>query len=311
MLSNMLDVHRLRILREIAQRGTLTAAAKALYLTPPSVSHHMAALEQETGVKLLERVGRGVRLTPVAQRLVKSSEALFAAMERAEAELALARDEVVGQVTVASFMSALMAIVIPSISGLTERYPALDVLVVDIDQPKSMAELRSGRVDLALGLDFTIEPAEQDTDLDYEPLLSEPVFLALPSTHPRASGPIAIADLCNERWIAPADDPCRQAVLQSAAFCGFTPQVSPISSSHYEVIISAVAAGLGVTLLPAMALTGRPEPGLAIHPLTDVPLRRRISAAMRQGSRSNPAIAVVLAALKEQSDALAAGFPQA
>ncbi len=304
----MLDVHRLRVLREIAQRGTITAAAKALYLTPPSVSHHIAALEQETGVKLLERVGRRIRLTPTAQRLVKSSEELFAAMERAEAELALSRDEVVGDITIASFMSALMAVVIPAVSELGTRYPALNISIADIDQPKSIVELRSGAVDLALALDFTIEPVKQLGDLDYEPLLSEPVYLALPSNHPRAAGPVSIADLSCERWITPADNPCRQAVLQSAAYCGFTPEVGIVSSSHYEVIISAIAAGFGVSLLPATALAGYGESGVAIHPLTDVPLRRRIFAVLREGSRSNPAIAATLAALKESSDALSATF---
>jgi len=304
----MIDVHRLRILREVAQRGTLTAAAKALYLTPPSVSHHIAALEQETGVKLLERVGRRVRLTPAALRLVKSSEDVFAAMERAEAELALARDEVVGEVTIASFMSALRAIVIPALSGLAASYPSLDVRVVDVDQPESVNQLRSGQVDIALGLDFTMDPMLYETDLDYEPLLSEPIYLALPTSHPRADGPVAIGDLSAERWIAPADNPCRQAVLQSAAYCGFTPEVGVVSSSHYEVILAAVAAGLGVTLLPATALAGYVEPGVAVHPLTDVPLRRRIFAMMREGSRSSPAIAAVLGALKERADALAASF---
>ena len=304
----MLDVHRLRVLREIAHRGTLTAAAKALYLTPPSVSHHVAALEQETGVKLLERVGRRVRLTPAAQRLVKSSEGVFAALERAEAELALTRDEVVGEVTIASFMSALKAVVIPALSGLAANYPSLCVSVVDVDQPASINQLRSGQVDIAIGLDFTMEPVPQESDLDYEPLLSEPVYLALPSSHPRADGPVSIADLSCERWITPADDPCRQAVLQSAAYCGFTPEVGIVSSGHYEVIPTAVAAGFGVTLFPATALIGNLEPGIAIHPLTDVPLRRRIFAMMREGSRANPAIAAALGALKERADVLAATF---
>jgi DNA-binding transcriptional LysR family regulator len=262
------------------------------------------------GVQLLERVGRRVRLTPAALRLVKSSEGVFAAIERAEAELALARDEVVGEVAVASFMSALRAIVIPALTGLSASYPSLGVRVIDVDQPESMGQLRSGQVDIALGLDFTMEPVQQETDLDYEPLLSEPVYLALPSSHPRAAGPVSIADLSAERWIAPADDPCRQAVLQSAAYCGFTPEVGVVSSCHYEVILTAVAAGFGVTLFPATALAGHLVPGVAVHPLTDVPLRRRIFAMMREGSRSNPAIAAVLGALKERADELAETFQQ-
>ncbi len=305
----MLDLHRLRILREVAQRGTITAAAKALWLTPPSVSHHMTALEQETGVKLLERVGRRVRLTPAAERLVKSSDSVFAAMERAEAELALSREEVVGEVTIASFMSAMRPLVIPAVGVVSERFPSLSVRIHDVDQPESFADLRGGRVDIALGLDWTLDPPRPELDLDREPLLSEPVYIVVPASHPRAGGPITVADLSGDRWIAPADDPCRRAVLQSAAFCGFEPDLSPVASCHYEVITAAIGAGLGVSILPAFGLDGCAGLDVAVHPLTDIPLRRRIFALMREGSRSSPSIAALLLALKERAAQVEASFP--
>jgi molybdate transport repressor ModE-like protein len=304
----MLDVHRLRVLREIALRGTLTAAAKALWITTPSVSHHVAALEQETGVKLLERVGRRVRLTPAAQRLVKSSEAVFAAMERAEAELALAREEVVGTVTIASFMSAMRPLVIPAVMALAAQYPSLTVHIEDIDQPEGFSALRSGAVDIALGLEWSLDTGPVEPDLDRERLISEPVFIALPSSHPRAKGPVALSDLADDAWIAPVDDPCRRAILHSATCGGFEPRLAPISSCHYETIAAAVGAGLGVSVLPAFALEGCAIPDVVLHPLTEVPLRRLIFATMRPGSRENPAIAATLSALKERADVVAAGL---
>lgn len=305
----MLDVNRLRILREVARRGTLTAAAKALWITTPSVSHHISALEQETGVKLLERVGRRVRLTPAAERLVSSSDAVFAALERAEADLTSSQEEVVGTVTVASFMSAMRPLVIPAVATVSAKYPSLRARIEDIDQPESIAELLSGSVDISLGLEWTLDASPTRPDLDRELLVSEPVFLALPSTHPRAAGPVDVADLHDDLWIAPVDDPCRRAILHSASFGGFEPKLADISSCHYEVIAAAVGAGFGVSILPAFALEGCDGPDVAIHALTDVPLRRLVFAAMRPGSKSNPAIRAMLAALKERADEIAATFP--
>jgi molybdate transport repressor ModE-like protein len=306
----MLDVNRLRVLREVARRGTLTAAAKALWITPPSVSHHIAALEHETGVKLLERVGRRVRLTPAAERLVKNSDEVFAAMERAEADLASSLDEVVGAVTVASFMSAMRPLVIPAAAAVSAKYPALDVRIEDIDQPESIDELLGGKVDISLGLEWTLDTAPTRPDLDRELLVSEPVFLALPSTHPRANGPVDVADLSGDRWIAPVDDPCRRAILHSAAFGGFEPKLASVSSCHYEVIAAAVGAGFGVSILPAFALEGCASPDVVFHALADVPLRRLVFAAMRPGSRLNPAISAMLSALRERAAEVAAAFPK-
>lgn len=305
----MLDLHRLRILREIDQRGTITAAAQALYLTPPSVSHHMSALEAETGVVLLERVGRGVRLTPAARRLVEHTEDLLRHIEAAEADLALARDEVSGQFTLSTISTAAQAIVLPAVAALEREHPALQLRVLDMEQPEGLVELRSGNVDLVVGLEYNFTAAFEQPGLETELLLTEPIYVALPATHRLAETAVSLEELADELWIVPsAPNPCRQAVLRAAEFAGFEPRLRQLESSNYSVINAAVALGMGVTVLPHLALQTCGE-GVRVHPLPDVPLRRRIFVAVRAGGSEHPAIAAIVSALKRTAEKVATEFP--
>lgn len=304
----MLNLHRLRILREIDQRGTVSGAAKALWMTPPSVSQHMSALESETGVQLLERVGRKVRLTPAAKRLVAHTERMLADMERAESDLAIARDAVAGTVAVSGPSTVGRAVLVPAAIELQRRHPALELTISDVEQPESLVELRSGNFDIALGLEYTLAPACNPSGFDIEPLMSEPVFLAMPSSHPLAGRPVRLEELRDERWLAArGPSPCREAVLRATAFCGFEPRAGLLSTIDYQLSLAAVGAGLGVMLVPALAIY-TDYPGVSFQPLIDVPLRRRVFAAMRTGSRSAPSVAAALSAIKDAADKVAAGF---
>lgn len=304
----MLNLHRLRILREIELRGTVSAAAKALWMTPPSVSQHMAALETETGVTLLERVGRTVRLTPAAKRLVAHTDRLLADMEVAEADLANSKEQVAGSISIAAPSTAARALLIPAAAELLAAHPLLELTVSDLEQPDSFVELRSGSLDIAIGLEYTFSASLEQTGFDMELLVSEPVYIALPRTHPLAAGPVTIPDLRDERWFAARlPNPCREAVLRATADCGFEPRIELLSAIDYEVTLAAVGAGLGVTLVPHLALQGD-YPDVAFHPLTKPPLRRRIFAAMREGSRTSPAIAAALAAIRRAADRVAETF---
>lgn len=306
----MLNLHRLRILREIDQRGTVSSAAKALWMTPPSVSQHMSALEAETGVQMLERVGRRVRLTPAAKRLVTHTERMLADMERAEADLALARDEVAGTVAVSGPSTVGRAVLVPAAIELQRSHPALELTISDIEQPESLTELRSGNFDIALGLEYTLAPACDPSGFDIEPLMSEPVYLAMPSDHPLAGRPVRLEELRNERWFAArGPNPCRDAVLRATSFCGFEPRVELLSTIDYQLSLAAVGAGLGVMLVPALALYTE-YPGVTLHPLIDVPLRRRVYAAMRQGSRSAPPVAAALGAIRRAAQQVAQRFEE-
>lgn len=307
----MLNLHRLRILREIEQRGTVSAAAKALWMTPPSISQHMSALEAETGVVLLERVGRGVRLTPAARRLVAHTERMLAEMERAEADLATAREVVSGPLSIAAFPTAGRAILIPAAIELMNRHPGLELHLSDLEQPESFSELRSGNLDIAVGLEYTFAPHTEAEGFELEHLMSEPVYLAMPATHPLADGPVSLDQLRGERWFAARQpNPCHEAVVRATAYCGFDARIELLASMDYQVILAAVGAGLGVTLIPHLAL-GNDYPGVVIHPLTDVPLRRRVFAAMRAGSSTAPQVAAGIEALKNAADIVVAGFHEA
>lgn len=304
----MLNLHRLRILREVAQRGTITAAAEALWMTPPSVSQHMSALEAETGVTLLERVGRGVRLTPAAYQLVEHTEHMLAHMERAEADLAQSRDEVSGTLVITSPSTVGRSIVVPAAVQLLRDHPALALTISDIEQPESLTELRSGNVDIAIGLEYTFAPTVDVEGFDIEQLVAEPVYLAMPATHPLANEAVRLTDLKDDRWFAArGPNPCRDAVLRATAFAGFEPRVEVLSTIDYQLSLAAVGAGLGVMLVPHLALYGD-YPGVVIKPLLDLPLRRRVFAAMRDGSRSAPHISAALGALLIAADAVAAEF---
>lgn len=278
-------------------------------MTPPSVSQHMSALESETGVVLLERVGRGVRLTPAAHQLVTHTDRMLADMERAEADLALAREEVAGSLSIAAPATAARAIVIPAAVALLRDHPALELHLSDIEQPESLVDLRSGNVDIAVGLEYTFTPLIEQPGFDVELLVSEPVYVALPATHPLAGNPqLKLADLKDERWFAArGPNPCRDAVMRATANSGFEPRIELLSTIDYQVTLAAVGAGLGVTLVPHLALYGD-YPDVALSPLTDPPLRRRIFAAMREGSRTAPPVAAALAALHASADEVALAF---
>jgi len=271
----------------------------------------MTALEAETGVALLERVGRGVRLTPAARRLVAHTEKMLAHMESAEADLAIAREEVGGHLTITAPSTVARAITIPAAVALLAEYPALQLDLSDLEQPESFVELRSGNLDIAVGLEYTFSQALEQEGFDVEPLMSEPVYIALPASHPLAATDVRLPDLRNERWFAArGPNPCRDAVLRATAYCGFEPKVDLLSTIDYQVTLAAVGAGLGVTLVPHLALFGE-YPNVVLKPLLDLPLRRRVFAAMRTGSRTAPPVAAALGALKIAADAVAAGFRDA
>lgn len=305
----MLDLHRLRILREIDQRGTITAAARALYLTPPSISHHMSTLETETGVQLLERVGRRVRLTPAARQLVEHTEAMLRHMEAAEADLALARDEVSGQFTIAAITTAGCSILIPAAAELSKLHPALELRLLDADPPHSLVELRSGAIDVVLGLEYNFTPTLDISGLDTELLLSEPVYIAMPASHPLATPDVTLSDLAEDLWIAPREpNPCHQAVLRAAASAGFVPRMLPLESTNYPMIVAAISHGMGVTVLPHLAMQACDD-GVFIKPLDEMPLRRRVYAAFRDGGREHPAISAIIDSLKRAADRVAEELP--
>ena len=305
----MLNVTRLRMLREVASRGTLAAAAEALFMTPSAVSQQMAVLERETGSQLLERYGRGVRLTDAGTQLVANTERILAEIERAEADLAVASRGVVGRVRVSAFPTAARALLIPALPRLQAEHPNLRVSMVDLEPEESIPALKNGDLDVVVAYEWGLLPRLTDAGIEREQLFTEPVFLALPADHPLArTGPVKLADLKHEEWIVGRDSTSMlDLVVAATRRQGYEPRTD-FHSMDFQVILSAVGAGLGVALVPPLALIGT-YPSVEITDVSDLEINRTIWAAIRRGSNGNPGIAAVLAALRESAEKVACEMP--
>lgn len=292
-----LNTNRLRILREVAARGTITAAAEALYLTPPAVSHQLVALEREVGVPLLERTARSIRLTGPGRRLVAHSEIILAQCETALADVIAFANEVSGEVRISVFQTAAQSIALPALANVAERYPGLELTIRELEPVRALPALRAGQLDIALSHEWDFVPTPDDPSITRYNLLAEPIMVLLPVGHALAEGPVRLKDLAHERWcVAKEDTESRQAVERVAQAAGFQPDVI-LESNYFRAIGSAVEAGLGVGVAPLMTdLRGL---DIAIKPLVEPALTRRIFAAVRAGSGETPAIRAVLDAMIE------------
>jgi molybdate transport repressor ModE-like protein len=293
-----LDVRRMRVLREVAGRGTIAAAARALSFTPSAVSQQLAALEREAGVALLDRQGGRVRLTEAGRRLVARTEAILAELEAASAELSAAAAEVTGDVHVAAFPSAERALLAPAIAMLLGRHPDVHVRTTELEPEASLPALRLGDVDLVLAHEDTSHPAPTDPRLERVDLLEDPLRVVLPPGHPADRDAVVLAELAEARWVAtPPGTACRAMVDRACRAAGFVPDV-PFHANDFGVLAAFVASGLGVAMVPEIALDAF-GPELTIRPVADVPVTRRVYAAARRGGLERPALAAMVDALRE------------
>lgn len=298
MRTSALNTTRLRILREIAARGTISAAAEALWLTPSAVSQQMSALEREVGCELLERTPRSVRLTDAGSRLVAHAERILSECEAAVADLEALSGEVTGTVRVAAFTTAQHHFLLAALQLLRERYPALAVRVTDLEPHLAMPALKSGAFDLVVAHEYNLHPPYVDPGADRVDILTERMMLALPADHPLAEKSSRLADFANERWIVgPDGTSCREAVIMAANIAGFEPHAE-LQFEDYRVIAEAVRRGLGVALIPRIADL-RGIDGVSLRALDDPRVERTIFAAVRKGSGGAPGVSAVLEALRE------------
>jgi len=301
----MLDVRRLRLLRELAERGTVTAVAHALSYTPSAVSQQLAALERDAGVPLLERVGRGVQLTEAGRRLVTHADAVLARLEAAEADLEAASGRVFGRVRIASFQTAAHALVLPVMHPLEERHPELVCQVVQAEAEDALPALRLGDVDLVIGEEYEHAPRQRDPALEYRDLCRDELVFAVPASH-RTAGQetIAFADLAGEEWAGGELSTAWHDMLVRAcrSLGGFEPDVR-----HYvddvRLILGLVGATGAVALVPLMGWSGELG-GVVVRPATEPDLHRRIFTAARRGTADRPAQTAVRQALAGRARAL-------
>ncbi|MDO8963097.1 MAG: LysR family transcriptional regulator [Coriobacteriia bacterium] len=302
-----LNTNRLRILREVAARGTITAAADALYLTPPAVSHQLATLEREIGLPLLERTARSVRLTDAGRRLVAHADVILADCEAAIADVAAFSHEVSGTVRISFFQTVAQSIALPALSELARTFPNLEITLQGLELVRALPALRAGALDIALSHEWDFVPMAPDPAFTRHDLLSDPIVALLPAGHRLAGGPVRLKDLANERWcVAQEDATSRQAVERVAQSAGFEPHIV-LESNYFRAIGAAVEAGLGVGIVPVMTdLRGL---DIAIRPLIEPSMGRRIFAAVRAGSDESPTIRTVLDAMERAAAAYEASAP--
>lgn len=295
----MLSVHRMRILREISDRGSIASAAEALYMSPSAVSQQMSVLERESGTPLLEPAGRSVRLTPAGEALVAQAERVLAVLEEAQAELDAISSGVAGRIRTCAFATAARALLVPALARLKKQAPALQFTMVDLEPEDSVPQLKRGELDVVLTYEFNHLPALQDAGVERNDLLVEPIYIAMSAAHPLAwRGTVRMSELAEEQWIVGHDGSAfLEAQVRVANEAGFQPKTD-LHSNDYQVILSAVQAGLGVTLVPPLALFAS-YPGVVYRVPEDVSVSRTISALVRRGSGRSPAIASVLSALRE------------
>jgi DNA-binding transcriptional LysR family regulator len=301
----MLDLRRLRLLRELQVRGTLAAVADALSYSPSSVSQQLAELEREAGVALLERVGRGVRLTDAANVLVEHAEALLTRMEQAEADMAASAGAVVGTVRVASFQTAAVGLLPATLTTIAAAHPALRVEVVHAETGPGLRALTLGQVDLVVGIEYDHVPEPRDPGVERERLLAERMLLALAPDHRRARGrrAVALGGLAGEAWGAGNVGGHAALVVRACNLLGgFQPDLRH-QSDDLLVLRALVAAGHAVTFMPEL-LAARGDEAIALRRVADADLRREVFLAVRRGALARPALAAVRDAIRGAGRAL-------
>jgi DNA-binding transcriptional LysR family regulator len=317
------------VLVAVARHGSVTAAAHALNYAQPSVSHHLSRLEAETGTKLVQRAGRGIRLTDAGRLLAERAVEVIGRLDAAENELVVFAGLRAGRLRLAAFPSALGTIVPTAAAILHDRHPGFDLRLTEAEPPEALRMLRAGYVDVALifrheaddggarraatALDALADPPADDPpaaiadrdDLRELVLLSEPVHLIMPDTAvcggepPLAPAvtelwPADLARLSDQRWIAGCDR-CREHLLRQCAYAGFAPRIA-FTTDDFVAAQALVTAGLGVALLPGLALRAARNPGVRTARLRGT---SRSVVAVRYGEAPDPpATALLLDALR-------------
>jgi DNA-binding transcriptional LysR family regulator len=299
----MLDLRRIRALREVAARGSLSAAAESLSYTQPAISQQIAALEREVGTRLLERGTRPVRFTDAGRALVAHAEAVLARLDDAEQELAEIQGLRAGRLRLASFSTALATVVPRALGIFTQRHPDVQVSVVEDKLQGLLGSLASWELDLALIFEHEALP-EPEVELERVHLFDEPLELVLPSWHRYAGRrSLRLDQLGDEAWIGGLPVGSYQRILlHTCQEAGFEPRVA-YRTDDYRAIQAFVAAGLGVALLPRLALAPMPA-GIARVAVRQQPPVRRVSAARLAKSFRSPATDTMVSVLEETAAGL-------
>ncbi|MEU3507858.1 LysR family transcriptional regulator [Streptomyces longwoodensis] len=293
----MLDLQRLRALHAVSVHGTVGRAAAALGYTPSAVSQQIAKLERETRTVLLEREGRGVRLTAEAHQLVATAQQLMAIVERAETDLERRRGLPSGRLTLAAFPSAARGLLPGVLAELARRHPALDARLTEVDPHLSVDLVAKGAVDLAVAHDWDIAPLPAPAGVEHAVIGDDLCDLLVPAGHPFAGrAAVRREELGGERWVCqPPGRVCHDWLVRTLRAAGHEPDLVHTAEEN-PTLVALVAAGLGIALIPRLGRGPLPE-GVVEVRLDPLPVRR-LYALWREGAARRPAIAETVRALQ-------------
>jgi DNA-binding transcriptional LysR family regulator len=298
----LLDLRRLRLLSQLHKRGTIAAVADALQFTPSAVSQQLAVLEGEAGVALLERAGRGVRLTDAALVLVGHADVMLDRAEVAEADLAAATDEVAGRGRIAAFQSVALRLAAPAMRALAVAAPALRCELVEAEPEESLPALALGDVDLVLADEWRHQPLSRPAGVDRHDLHRDPVHLVLPKGHPAARRDpdvVSLAELAGEHWATGQQGTAWEEITRRTCrrLGGFDPDLRHRTNDSV-LCLALVAHGQAVALLPEF-VAPHANPGVAVRAIAEGSVHRTIFAATRTADARRPAVGALLGAVRD------------
>ncbi|MFJ2028398.1 LysR family transcriptional regulator [Streptosporangium sp. NPDC087985] len=296
----MLDLNRLKALHAVSVYGSVGAAADALMVTPSAVSQQLAKLERETGATLLERSGRGVRLTDAAGLLADHAERILALVETAEADFEALRGEVVGRLSIGAFPTAARGLLPAALVHLREHHPDLRLQLLERDPERQIREVARGELDLAVIQDWTNRPIAIPEGLSRAMLFDDIADAILPGTHPLAARPeINLAELSGEQWISSSPGTiCHDWLVYTLRAAGLEPDITCMVD-EYPTQLALVAAGQGCAIIPRLGRDSVPA-GVRVIPILPRPTRK-IYALWRSDATRRPVIRAAVDALKAVS----------
>jgi DNA-binding transcriptional LysR family regulator len=299
----MLDVKQLRVLKAVAEHGSFSAAAESLSYTQPAISQQIAALERQAGTTLVDRGSRGVTLTEAGRTLVDHAEVVLARLSAAEAELEAIRGVRGGRVRMSSFPTAGASLLPPAVALFTQRYPDVELSFIEEDPEEAVPKLRAAELELAIVFEYH-DLSEPEFDRLYEGvvlrhLIDDPMYIAVPRDHPAARKQrVRLEEFADDVWIQnDTRGACGRLHLAACMGAGFEPRIG-YESDDYNVVQGLIAAGVGISLLPALALTNLRE-DIAVRSLGRRAPRRRIASAVIEGRYRSPATEAMLDILSE------------
>jgi DNA-binding transcriptional LysR family regulator len=284
----MLTLVQLRVIDAVRRRGSVTAAAQELRYTQPSVSHHLARLEAQLGAKLLQRVGRGIRFTPAGRLLADRAAEIIGRVDSATAELSALVGLDTGRVRLAGFNSVMSWLVPQAATALARRHPGLELGLADTHPEDALRQLRAGHVDVAVIFRYD-DTAPEDGSIRLTHLLDDPLYLLT------IGGGTTLIEHARTPWIAGCER-CRSHLVEMCKHAGFSPHLA-YTTDDMVVMQSLVAAGMGVTTIPGLALRAHRHPAITATRLPIPP--RRIYAATYGDPPDPPATAALVAALTQ------------